>query len=70
MSDTVIASSIIGGCGLIITFIYNQYNRKLSNDKMNKELFSELNARYDKFNDSLCQIVNDCKTVEDIEKRI
>lgn len=68
MSDSVIVSAILGSFGLIITLVYNYQSRKLSNDKMNKELFTEFNLRYDKFNDSLNKIVSECETVEELEK--
>jgi len=68
MSESTIASVILGSFGLIITFVYNHYNRKLANDRMNKELFTEFNARYSKLNNSLFKIIADCKTADDIRK--
>ena len=53
MNDTIIASSIIGLCGLIITHMHNKKNTKLANHKMQKELFTEFNMRYDKLNNDL-----------------
>jgi len=53
MSDTIIASSILGGCGLIITIVFNYKNNQLSNHKMQKELFTEFNKRYNDLNDNL-----------------
>jgi len=49
----VIATSIISVTGLWISFTFQKFNKGLANDKLNKELFTELNARYDKLNDSL-----------------
>ena len=67
MTESIIISSILGGCGLIITFVYSNFNRKLSKDKMNKELFTEFNARYDKLNDSLYIIIAKYKTINELE---
>jgi hypothetical protein len=53
MSEAVIISSILGGCGLIITIIYNYKNTQLANHKMQKELFTEFNKRYNELNDNL-----------------
>lgn len=68
MSESTIASVILGSFGLIITFVYNHDNRKLSNDKMNKELFMEFNNRYSKLNNSLFKIIAECDTIDDIRK--
>jgi len=70
MNDiSLITTSILGGCGLLITFIYNYHSRKLDKDRMNKELFSEFNKRYDVLNDYLYQITTTCKTLEDLNKQ-
>jgi hypothetical protein len=53
MSEAVIVSGILGGCGLLITLIYNYKNTQLSNHKMQKELFTEFNKRYNELNDNL-----------------
>ena len=44
---------ILGGIGVYITFKYNSANRKLNHEKMEKELFTEFNKRYDHLNDTL-----------------
>jgi len=67
MTETVILSAIIGFFGLSITLVYNNFNRKMSNDKMQKELFTEFNVRYDKLNESLYKIQLECQTIDDIE---
>jgi hypothetical protein len=62
MSEGVIISSILGGCGLLITIIYNWKNTMLANHKMHKELFTEFNKRYDNLNGDLnyiCSISKD-----------
>jgi|SRR5690606_5471279 len=45
--------AILGVLGIIITLIYNRANKKLNHHKMEKELFTEFNQRYDRLNDSL-----------------
>lgn len=67
MIEAVIVSGILGAFGLFITLFYNGQNRKLSNDKMERELFTEFNARYDVLNDYLYQIQESCKTLQDLE---
>lgn len=67
MSEAVILSAIIGFFGLIITFVYNLFNRRLSKDRMQKELFTEFNARYDKLNESLYKIQVECHSIEELE---
>lgn len=44
---------ILGGIGVFITYKYNSANRKLNHEKMEKELFTEFNKRYDYLNDTL-----------------
>ena len=67
MIEAVIVSGILGAFGLFITLFYNGQNRKLSNDKMERELFTEFNARYDVLNDHLYQIQESCKTLQDLD---
>jgi len=45
--------AFLGVVGLAITLIFSIANKNLSHQKMEKELFSEFNKRYDIFNDSL-----------------
>ena len=68
MSDAIIVSSILGVCGLIITYAYNKKNTKLANHKMHKELFTEFNARYDKLNDDLEIICSKNMNIDDFNK--
>lgn len=70
MSESTIATIILGVFGLIITFVFSYFNFRLSKDRMNKELFTEFNSRYSKLNNSLFKIVADCKTIEDIKKDV
>ncbi|NDP28241.1 MAG: hypothetical protein GZ087_12565 [Flavobacterium sp.] len=53
MSDAVLISTVLGGCGLLITLIYNYKNTQLANHKMHKELFTEFNKKYDTLNGDL-----------------
>lgn len=49
----IIVTLIISVTGLWITYEFQAYNRGVLKDKLNKELFTEFNARYDKLNNSL-----------------
>lgn len=71
MSDylEVLNIVVIGLVGLIITFYYQYHNSKLAHDKMNKELFTEFNKRYDALNDFLLEIEATCKTLEDVSAK-
>lgn len=53
MSEGVVISAILGGCGLLVTLAYNKKNSQLANHKMHKELFTEFNKRYDALNNDL-----------------
>lgn len=45
--------AFLGVIGVIITVIFSVANKKMSHQKMEKELFTEFNKRYDELNDSL-----------------
>jgi len=47
---------ILSGVAIWLTFRYQKHSKKLANDKMLKELFTEFNTRYDKLNDTLNEI--------------
>lgn len=66
MEDSVLTTLILGGSGLAITLIYNFHNRKLANDKMHKELFTEFNKRYDALNDALFEITETIQTIDEL----
>lgn len=68
MNPSVIATIVLGSSGLLITLIYNYHSSKLSKDKMNKELFTEFNKRYDALNDILEEIVSKCNNLEELNK--
>lgn len=68
MNPSVIATIVLGSSGLLITLIYNYHSSKLSKDRMNKELFTEFNKRYDALNDILEEIVGKCNNLEELNK--
>lgn len=47
---------IIGGIGIGVTILYNKRTSALAHHKMQKELFTEFNLRYDKLNGELYRI--------------
>ncbi|WP_312791674.1 hypothetical protein [Sphingobacterium sp.] len=49
---TIIAACIAGG----IAYYYQKGNLDISHEKMEKELFTEFNHRYDKLNDKLLEL--------------
>jgi len=48
-----LAPLIISGVAIWLTSRYQRHTKKLANDKMMKELFTEFNQRYDKINNKL-----------------
>lgn len=58
--------AFLGLVGLVITFIFSISNRKLNHQKMEKELFSEFNRRYDTFNDSL-NLLDSLTTLDELK---
>lgn len=52
----VVVTVIIGFFTLVITWWFNRTNYKLNHQKMEKDLFSEFNKRYDKLNDDLSKL--------------
>ena len=69
----VVITLIIGVVGLIITWWFSQNNLKIAHQKMEKELFSEFNKKYDELNDKLKVIfdntqVNDKTTLNGLKK--
>lgn len=68
MNTDIIVTIILGFVGSSIAALNYYYNWKLAKDKMNKELFTEFNNRYDKLNDYLYQIAQEYPTVELLDK--
>lgn len=52
----IIVTIIVSGVGLWITYKFQSFNKEIAYDRLNKELFTEFNARYDRLNDSLAVI--------------
>lgn len=69
MSGQIIITLILGGIASFIAGLNFYYNWRLAKDKMNKELFTEFNNRHDKLNDSLNEIVETCKTIEELKEQ-
>ncbi|MFZ1809316.1 MAG: hypothetical protein WAU36_18930 [Cyclobacteriaceae bacterium] len=64
----IVSTLILGGFGICITLYYSWRSKKLADDQMMKELFTEFNRRYDDLNDDL-QIVHDkYPTSDELEK--
>lgn len=55
--------AIVASC---LAYRHNKLTRELSNDNLEKQLFSEFNARYDNLNDIILFVLN--FTEEDIKK--
>lgn len=68
MSPSVIATIVLGSSGLLITLIYNYHSRRLSKDRMNKELFTEFNKRYDALNEFLEEVVSKCNNFDELKQ--
>lgn len=61
--------AFLGIIGVVITLIFSISNKKLNNQKMEKELFTEFNKRYDELNDSL-SMLEDSITIDDLKKTL
>ena len=68
MNISIKTTAILGGSGILITFFYNWHNRKLANDKMHKDLFTEFNIRYDKLNDNLFEIKSSVRSLDELDE--
>ena len=64
MDANIISSLIIGGFGTGITLYYSLHTKKVADDQMMKDLFSDFNKRYWILNDSLYQIKDNYETLE------
>lgn len=56
MDNTILATIILGGTGILITAYYSWHTKKLSHEQMLKQLFTEFNQRYRELNDHLKEI--------------
>lgn len=62
----VVVTLIIGVFTLIISYWYNRNNLIINHQKMEKELFSEYNKKYDNLNDSL-SLLSVSMTIEELK---
>jgi len=62
----VVVTLILGVTTLFVTFWFNTVNLKISRQKMEKDLFSEFNKRYDDLNDSLTKLEG-IETIEELK---
>jgi hypothetical protein len=63
---TIWPSVILGGTALIISAYFAWYSKKLNDDKIMKELFTEFNQRYDVLNGRLTWVKSHITTSEDL----
>ena len=61
------ASIILGIFGIGITALNYYFINRLTHDKLEKELFTEFNNRYDKLNDYLEQIITNCANEKNLD---
>ncbi|WP_290567998.1 hypothetical protein [Leeuwenhoekiella sp. UBA6783] len=59
---------VVSGLALSFTIWFSIQNRRLANDKMRKELFTEFNSRYDALNDFLEQITQS-SSLEELKQK-
>ncbi|MFW0716952.1 hypothetical protein [Pedobacter sp. N23S346] len=62
----VVVTLILGITTLFVTFWFNTVNLKINRQKMEKDLFSEFNKRYDDLNDSLTKLEG-IETIEQLK---
>jgi len=68
MDNTLIATLILGIVGIGITAYYSWHTKKIADEQMLKQLFTEFNLRYDELNDYLFQIDKEYRTKETLEQ--
>lgn len=59
---------ILGFIGFRLTMYYSQHTKKIEDEKMMKELFTEFNKRYDEINDYLVEIECKFPSFDELEK--
>lgn len=64
MDNTLIATIILGSLGVIITAYYSWHTKKIADEQMLKQLFTEFNQRYDKLNNYLVEVEKHYPTLE------
>lgn len=68
MDNTLITTLILGGIGLVITVYYSWHTKKIADEQMLKQLFTDFNERYDKLNDFLVLIENKYPTLDSLNQ--
>lgn len=68
MENTLIASIILGSTGIIITAYYSWHSKKIADEQMLKQLFTEFNNRYDLLNNYLVIIEQKYPSAELLDK--
>jgi hypothetical protein len=64
MDNTLIATIILGAVGIGITAYYSRQNKKIADEQMLKQLFTEFNLRYDALNNYLFKIEQEFPTID------
>jgi len=62
--ENLLATIILGLVGIGITAYYSRHNKKIANEQMLKQLFTEFNQRYNVLNDYLFLIEKEFPTIE------
>ena len=68
MDNTLLATMILGGLGALITAYYSWHTKKIADEQMLKQLFTEFNLRYDLLNNYLVQIERGYPTIEQLNQ--
>jgi hypothetical protein len=68
MDSTLIATIILGVLGITLTAYYSWHNKRIADEQMTKQLFTEFNLRYDALNNYLFQIAQDYPSLELLSK--
>lgn len=68
MDNTLIATIILGIVGIVITAYYSWHTKKIADEQMLKQLFTEFNQRYDVLNNYLFQIAQEYPTLDLLDK--
>jgi len=68
MDSTILATIVLGALGILITGYYSRHTKKISDEQLLKQLFTEFNERYSILNDHLKEVENKYKTLSELEK--
>lgn len=67
MDIQIIPSLILTAAGILLTYWHNRHARRLANEQMMKQLFTDFNERYGRLNDFLIEIQSNCPTLEELK---